>query len=50
MDVAFVETGMKTGVAVVGVIPEAWRLVANEPPDFQPRLRTSLNPGQESQQ
>ena len=35
VDVAFVETGMKTGVSVVGVIPEAWRSVANEPPGLQ---------------
>ncbi|KAB2684350.1 hypothetical protein [Brucella tritici] len=47
LDVAFVETGMKTGVAVVSVIPEAWRLVANEPPDFQTGYAKDLNPGEE---
>lgn len=35
MDLAFVKTEMKTGVSVVGVITEAWRSFANEPPDFQ---------------
>ncbi|GHD24096.1 hypothetical protein GCM10016234_40030 [Tianweitania populi] len=44
MDAAFVETGMKTGVAIVGVIPEAWRLVANDPPDFQTTYARAQTP------
>jgi len=35
VDVAFVETGMKTGVYVVAFIPEACRPDANEPPGLQ---------------
>ena len=31
MDVAFVETGMKTGVSVDGVIPTSQRLFGREP-------------------
>lgn len=40
MGVAFVETGMLTGVSGVGAVPEAWRSFASKPPGFQTGFAT----------
>jgi len=44
MDVAFVETGMKTGVSVDGVIPTSQRLFVREPIAAIVSPRTASDP------